>query len=273
DQHGAWDVFRTRARVVVVLHQHMWGRTPTTRDDAAAIRQRVRAGGKGFLQVVSLDRTPLPEWLENASSCSVLDCDLDDCVDRIVEAVAARGGATRPVPAATMVARAAADEQTARERDTFLGSYRATSALGREFDRLADEVARQAAALGPVADGAVTNGAATEVRAEVRRAPGRCTVQLGPVALSLSWIRSHFDSVAEGRLLIIEWAGTIGRGAAPGGGVRATPIREDLLRAEATRADDWQWRSNDTEMCAYGPRELAARCLDSLVCALGDRSR
>ena len=39
--------------------------------------------------------------------------------------------------------------------------------------------------------------------------PDRCIVQLGPVALTLGWLRSTPDSVAEGRLLVIVWQGTV----------------------------------------------------------------
>jgi hypothetical protein len=46
-----------------------------------------------------------------------------------------------------------------------------------------------------------------------------------------------------------------------------------VLRADATRVDDWQWRSDDVAGYAYDSNELAAHCVDSLAYALQDRGR
>ena len=261
---GSGEILGRGARVVIVLHQRMWGRTPATRGDVAAIERRLSTSGGNFLQVVRLDRSLPPTWLGDAPSCSVLDHGLDGCIDRIIDTVSQRGGATRPAVEADVVARAAADEQAAKVREAFLASHRARSALTRELDVLTDQVERRALEIDTGAVG---------VKAEVRRIPGRCIVQLGPVAMSLSWISSRVDPVAEGRLMVIEWDGTIGRGAEPNGGARAAPIREEVFRADATVPEDWRWRSDDTAVRAYGSRDLAALCVDSLECALRERGR
>jgi hypothetical protein len=92
------------------------------------------------------------------------------------------------------------------------------------------------------------------------------------VALTLSWVRTRPDSVATGRLMIIEWEGKVGH-ATSAGGPGAMPLRETVLRADATRVDDWQWRSDDVVGYAYDSHELAAHCVDSLTYALQDRAR
>jgi hypothetical protein len=58
---------------------------------------------------------------------------------------------------------------------------------------------------------ATVNRDDVETPLEVHRVPKRCTVQLGPVALTLSWVRTRPDTVATGRLMIIEWEGPVGR--------------------------------------------------------------
>jgi len=155
------------------------------------------------------------------------------------------------------------EDRTLQQRDSFLGSHRAITHLGREFDRLAAEVTKRAATV---------NRDDTEIPLEVHRVPGRCTVQLGPVALTLSWVRTRPDTVATGRLMIIEWEGQVGR-SLPSSGPRAIPLRETVLRADATRVEDWQWKSDDVAGYAYDSTELAAHCVDSLAYALQDRGR
>lgn len=254
-------VFGRSARVAVVLHQHLWGKDAVTRSDAAAIRRRLMANGPESVRVVTLDRTSPPVWLAGVPTRALGERDLDACADWIADAVAECGGVTRPRAVERAVADAASEERSAQQRDSFLGSHRATTHLTRELERLADEVMRRVEAV---------RRADAEAPLEVQRMPGRCAVQLGPVALTLSWVRTRPDSVATGRLMVIEWEGRIGRATA-GGGPVARPIRETVLRADATRVDDWHWRSDDVSGYAYDSSELAAHCVDSLTHAFEAR--
>ncbi len=251
-------VFGKSARVVVVLHQHLWGKDATTKADAAAIKRRITANGPDSVRVVLLDRTELPAWLRKTPAR--LLGDVGQCADWIIDGVAALGGATRR-PADAAGAPVPDEHRATQQRDTFLGSHRAITHLGREFDRLAAEVAKRAATV---------NRDDVEVPLEVHRVPGRCMVQLGPVALTLSWVRTRPDTVATGRLMIIEWEGQVGRGNASGG-PNPVPLRETVLRADATRVEDWQWKSDEVAGYAYDSTELAAHCVDSLAYALQDR--
>jgi hypothetical protein len=253
-------VFGKSARLVVILYQHLWGKDATTKADAAAIKRRVAASGPDSVRVVLLDRTELPAWLRKSPARSLGD--VGQCADWIVEGVADLGGATRRATDVVAVPLAGGDRST-QQRDTFLASHRAITHLGREFDRLASEIAKRAATV---------NRDDAEVPLEVHRVPGRCMVQLGPVALTLSWIRTRPDTVATGRLMIIEWEGHVGRGV-PSGRPSPIPLRETVLRADATRVEDWQWKCDDVAGYAYDSTELAAHCVDSLAYALQDRGR
>ena len=253
-------VFGKSARLVVILYQHLWGKDGTTKADAAAIKRRVTASGPESVRVVLLDRTELPAWLRKSPARSLGD--VGQCADWIVEGVADLGGATRRATD-VVVTPLAGDDRSTQQRDTFLASHRAITHLGREFDRLASEIAKRAATV---------NRDDVEVPLEVHRVPGRCMVQLGPVALTLSWVRTRPDTVATGRLMIIEWEGQVGRGVS-GGGPNPIPLRETVLRADATRVEDWQWKSDEVAGYAYDSTELAAHCVDSLAYALQDRGR
>jgi hypothetical protein len=254
-------VFGKSARLVVVLYQHLWGKDPTTKADAAAIKRRLTTSGPESVRVVLLDRTEVPAWLRKSPARSLGD--VGECADWIVAGVADRGGSTRRATDIVSVP-LAGDDRSTQQRDTFLASHRAITHLGREFDRLASEVAKRAATV---------NRDDTEVPLEVHRVPGRCTVQLGPVALTLSWVRTRPDTVATGRLMIIEWEGQMARGVAASAGPNPIPLRETVLRADATRVEEWQWKSDDVAGYAYDSSELAAHCVDSLAYALQDRGR
>jgi hypothetical protein len=254
-------VFGKTARVVVVLHQHLWGKDATTKDDAEAIKRRITAKGPESVRVVLLDRTTPPTWLRKSPSRALGAP--DQCADWIVSAVADLGGVTRQTASDAVVEIPVADQRSLQQRDSFLGSHRAITHLGREFDRLAAEVTKRVATV---------NRDDVETPLEVHRVPNRCTVQLGPVALTLSWVRTRPDTVATGRLMIIEWEGHVGK-AGSSGGPGAVPLRETVLRADATRVEDWQWRSEDVAGYVYDSNELAAHCVDSLAYALQDRAR
>jgi hypothetical protein len=254
-------VFGKTARVVVVLHQHLWGKDATTKDDADAIKRRITAKGPDSVRVVLLDRTTPPTWLRKSPSRALGQT--DQCVDWIIAAVAELGGATRVSASDAAVEIPVADQRVLQQRDSFLGSHRAITHLGREFDRLAAEVTKRVATV---------NRDDVETPLEVHRVPNRCTVQLGPVALTLSWVRTRPDTVATGRLMIIEWEGQVGKSSSAGG-PGAVPLRETVLRADATRVEDWQWRSEDVAGYTYDSNELAAHCVDSLAYALQDRAR
>jgi hypothetical protein len=254
-------VFGKTARVVVVLHQHLWGKDATTKDDADAIKRRITAKGPESVRVVLLDRTTPPVWLRKSPSRALGET--DQCVDWIIGAVAELGGVTRQALADAAVEIPVTDQRVLNQRDSFLGSHRAITHLGREFDRLAAEVTKRVATV---------NRDDVETPLEVHRVPNRCTVQLGPVALTLSWVRTRPDTVATGRLMIIEWEGHVGK-AGSTGGPGAVPLRETVLRADATRVEDWQWRSEDVAGYVYDSNELAAHCVDSLAYALQDRAR
>lgn len=151
-----------------------------------------------------------------------------------------------------------------RDRPSFIASHRASALCQREFARVTEEVAKRVLSL-------QANGE-TEP-AVVSHSPGRCMVQLGPVALTLTWLRSKLDVVADGALLAVVWRGVVGARAQPRhertvvGKVHATaaPIWEDSLVAVAESEASWRWRSTTTEAGECTSLELAERCMEQLL--------
>ncbi len=261
------DDVAANARTVVVLYDRLWGRTSPTSDDRAAIETRIARGGASSSFFISLDETPLPSWARKAKVADLGKKPVDDGIDTLLGSIRENGGRLRATVSDDAGERTANEERQARDRDSYLASHRSGPACARELERLADDVVQRVEAI-------ERDEAAGEI--EVRRGAGRCIIQLGPVALTMSWIRSRTDAVIEGRLMIMEWDGIVRRGTdqlperAP---VRhtfrpATLLREDVFVADATAEQNWRWRRDGRTLGTYTSRDLAARCLASLTARL-----
>jgi hypothetical protein len=154
-------------------------------------------------------------------------------------------------------------------RQPFLASHKAVAACTREFVRLCREALDGIAAL---------TGAAADEKAVVRQSPDRCIVQLGPVALTLAWLRGTHDSVEMGELLVIVWRGAVAprtkhqperpvTGPAP---LAATALWEQVLAAVGDSEASWGWQPRGTELEPCSSSELAARCVERLSVAYSE---
>jgi hypothetical protein len=260
------------ARVAVVLFQRLWGTSESSAIEAAAIKARIGTTKKKDVVVVPIDNAQPPSWLK-ATILKASDSPTSEAVvDAIVEAVAAAGGSPKRLTESAIAAHVADDEKRARARASFLASQRAMALINRELDSLSSTVLKLCEAPGTLPAG---------FAAEARRTPDRYTVQIGPVGLSFSWIRGRSNAIADGQLLVIEWAGQLGDQAASTNGdgngagnghsngnvqtKTAMPAFEHVLQPHATSPEDWQWRRTDLDLCAYTTRDLAAQCVASVV--------
>jgi hypothetical protein len=148
-------------------------------------------------------------------------------------------------------------------RQPYLTSPRAAAACARELARLNDDIVVGVTRLTEVAD---------EEKPVVRRSPDRCIVQLGPVALTLAWLRGSHDSVADGELLIVVWRGAVAprkqhlperpsRGPAA---VPAASLWEQVLTPVAESEETWTWQPAAADVSPCGSGDLAARCVERL---------
>lgn len=253
---GIRRAFERDARVIVVLHQQLWGAAGSTEIEAAAVKARA-AANKRSIVVLSLDGAALPSWLRGAPLRRLADMTADAMVDFIVQAVVTAGGMARAETDAKLAERVAHDEKRARDRASFLTSQRALTLVSRELEALTQAVTRSCGEPGVLPDG---------VEPFVRRTPDRYTLQIGAVGLSFSWLRGRSNSIADGQLLIIEWDGLLAENQEVGVDTRAaTPRFEHVLQPQATSPEDWQWRRSDGELCAYSTRDLANQCASAIL--------
>jgi hypothetical protein len=244
------------SRVVVVLFQRLWGTTESSEDEVAAVRARIGNVKKKDVVIVPLDTTPIPSWLKGVVVKGAGSPTSDVVLDAIVNAVAAAGGAPKRLTETAIAAQNADEEQRAKARASFLSSQRALALINRELDSLSATVSRLCETPGTLPAG---------FSPETRRTPDRYTVQIGPVGLSFSWIRGRSNSIADGQLLVIEWAGQLGDQHTTADSKTAMPAFEHVLQPHATSPEDWQWRRADLDLCSYTTRDLAAQCVASVV--------
>ena len=131
----------------------------------------------------------------------------------------------------------------------FLGQPRAHSALRHELDALAAQLTSSLA---------LEQAKVADRSGELISLPHRLIARLGERGVSFSWVTGVGASVADGRLLVIEWRDIVkqARGAAVLRG--AAPVLERTYRAEGTNADTWRWRVDEPNGVAFSSAHLAA---------------
>ncbi len=151
----------------------------------------------------------------------------------------------------------------------YLTTHSAVAASAREFTRLAEFVADGIVAL-HLEDPACA--------VKVRRSPYRSILQVGPVAITLTWLRHRADSAADGELLVAVWRGAIAgpgahqfeRAATPAAAPSAEVIWESEYRPDAANETSWLWQSCVADAPAVSSSEVAQRCVAELVHALAE---
>ncbi len=94
--------------------------------------------------------------------------------------------------------------------------------------------------------------------------PHRLIVRLNETGISFSWVGSigaHAPTVAQGRLLVIQWMGVENETRGVAALRSAHPVRERVYRPEATDAEHWGWRIDTTNAAACSTGSLVAEWL------------
>jgi hypothetical protein len=152
------------------------------------------------------------------------------------------------------------------DKPEYLASHRSLAACQRELSRLTTTLTKEVEAI------ADREGETSTIR----RTPERCILQLGPVAMTVAWLRTTVDSVADGRLLVMVWRGTIAsRGKFTPERPSTLPVSgsatiewQDTLAAQATSEEDWVWRGETPVTAGLTSDGLAQLCITKLRAAL-----
>lgn len=146
----------------------------------------------------------------------------------------------------------------------FLATHRGQAAFAREYARLVTAIVAEIGAT------ARANPALTPI---IRQSPERCIVQLGPVAMTMAWLRKSAEYAANGELLLILWRGTIAKSAGEPTEYSArrrdviapTILWEETLVAAADSEATWAWRSGVADTLGVTSLELAQRSVRRLA--------
>lgn len=148
------------------------------------------------------------------------------------------------------------------ERPPFLATHRAISACTREFAALIKELIAGVTTLAAHAHAG---------KPVVRQSPDRCVLQVGDVALTVTWLRNGSDYPQHGQLLGIIWRGVVAPRAQYSAervnarSLNATPVAEweESLVATASCPDSWRW-ARDTMSDGLTSVQLAAQLTERL---------
>jgi len=89
-----------------------------------------------------------------------------------------------------------------------------------------------------------------ETKYEMHVLPNRLIARMGAVGISFSWVGAvgaQAPTVADGRLLVIQWAGVENETRGVAALRSAHPVRERVYRPEASDAEHWGWREDEGE--------------------------
>jgi hypothetical protein len=249
------------SRVAVLLYQRLWSHDTTTRLDDVALRERLLRR-PGSVRVVLLDDHALPRWLEDVPHCDLTTEGVEGVGEFLGVAIAASGGSLRrtspPVDSTPETVR-----MWPGPPPQFLAQQRALVTLRRELDALATE-------LKPAGPAKGANHADKAV--ELHELPNRLVLRLETVGVSFSWVAGGLGTVADGRLLVIQWEGVAVAPRTRGVAALkfATPVRERVYHVESSGPDDWHWRADGPNGRASSTQNLAGEWLAGAFLAMGE---
>lgn len=252
------EILRESSRLAVIVHQRLWGHDEITANDAIELRERLHSQKALPVTLLIVDNESVPDWLSGAERIDASITGFDEIVANLVEMVGPRR--RRPLEPAPAPQIEPPSPHQWNAPVSFLAQSRSLSAFRHAFDELADELGRHVTA---------ERQRRSDRRAELRCLPNRLVVQLDDVGLSFSWLPGRSGAVADGRLMVIEWQGTVVQ-SRRGELVNApSSERERVFEAEATGPDDWGWRAADVASAVYSSRDLARQAFAGALLTLG----
>lgn len=136
------DVFSKEARIVVVLYRKNWGKTPWTRIEETAIRNRAYENGYDFVIFIPLEKNPkVPKYLPKTQIWVGLDRWGVKGAASVIEArVQLSGGEPKIISPKEIAARIKKDQLFEQERKSFLASVNGLESARKEMKILFSEL-------------------------------------------------------------------------------------------------------------------------------------
>jgi len=200
------EVFRTKARLVVVLFRAAWGTTKWTRVEQEAITDRFLSEGGGFLFWVMLDaQSKPPPWVpDRLLRFSLADYGMEQAVGAIKNRVQEAGGSFHEESVAERARRAAASSAFAEETRRLHHSEHGVAEVRASAHVAVVEVARLIEEAKAAAPG-------LELRIALAEAEygENVAVSSARVSLVVNWRNTIINSVDDAPLLVRMFGGRI----------------------------------------------------------------
>jgi hypothetical protein len=191
-------VFGDESRTVVVLYRSDWGKTPWTRIEKTAIRNRAYEHGYDFALFIPLDEPPTsPKWLPKTRLWIGLKRWGTEGAASVIEArVQEQGGEPHEETVQERAARLERSVKFAERRDKFLNSFEGVNLANQEFDFLHKELQHLVMEI------------RDSINLNVKRANEQIVVLgLGFLSLKLYWKCRYTNRLDKAELVLEIWEG------------------------------------------------------------------
>lgn len=253
-------VFKSEARLVVVLYRKGWGENPWTKAEKVAILDRKLNDATDFYVVVKLDDSPIPDW---ASQTQIWGDGRKYSVDELDAIFESRlrdlGGALRPQTVEDRAMLANRAMAFARRRKEFLESTGAVEPADKEADRLLRELVSLSGTIASRNSELRMVGKLKEVPPFERRAE----IESHPLQMDVIWFRAYQNTLL-GSLLVVQLL----KANSPYG---SFPERDHLIMSKI----EYKFTQNESEQFGWiewhgkgsfiDTSTLAVQCMDTLI--------
>ncbi|MFZ1685556.1 MAG: hypothetical protein WAU88_15675 [Candidatus Zixiibacteriota bacterium] len=249
-------VFGKQARMVVVLYRDGWGKTPWTRIEETAIRNRMYEEGYEFAIFLLLEsNASIPQWVpKNKIWGNYSKYGPSGVAASIENRFAELGGMSRLESPSERAARIAKTLQMKRSREEFLKSAPAVECANGEFDRFVSKIKALADQV---------SNRATDFSIRVEDKFPEFNFRLGKRHLSVYWGQAYINTLDDSELCIdlLEVQGY--RRSLPGPEVRS--LKKLRLVFTTNDSDEYGWRDKGDEASFFASDGLAEISINMLL--------
>lgn len=257
-------VFGSETRIVFVLYRKGWGKTPWTRIEETAIRNRAFEEGYEFAIFAPLDKTPnTPKWLPKSRIWVGLDRWGIEGAATVIEARVQEAGGTPKEETVEDRALRLSREIAAEERkQAFLNSEKGVQTANKEIASLFSELKR---VVHTVSD----NESAVKLKIEVGNRD--CAIYGGRFSVYLYWRVSYINTLDRSTLYVSIWNGPVpisGKSFFPI--EKPNKIKEIEYQFDLTLDEKPSWKEVSGKKRSYTAKDLAKLALTMLLDKIRD---
>jgi hypothetical protein len=195
-------VFSSEARIVFVLYREGWGKTPWTRIEESAIRNRAYEKGYDFVLFAPLDKSPaVPKWLpKNRIWIGLERWGIEGAASIIEARIHEAGGETKEETCEQRAVRFIREISVEEARQKFLGSEEGVKSAESEVAKLFAQLER-----------IVKNVSENEkgVYLSFRKRPRECSIDGNGFSISLHWSLTYRNTLSNSALYLYLWKGSV----------------------------------------------------------------